>query len=629
MKRCVVYHRVSSDQQTDGSGLARQAELLEAYLKRTNILAEMDDPEPVIITESGGVSAFKGHNMLITSGLGAWMQEVRAGLWDGSHLVYENGDRFSRQNPFTVIGYINDLINHNISIHDATMNIIISRENSAMLPMVLMNAQRAYDESKFKSTRIRTGWAKKRDNAFSNGTIVTQKRPKWIDVVDNKYVLNEKAKIVEEIFRLYQTGIGCPTIAKVLQGKGEEWQFDRAWRGEAVHKVLKNRRVTGVIFISEIIRDYSNTKNPVDQKRYEMDVYPPVISKEEFDLVQKLLASRRPGSGRLNGGMITRRELDENGNPKLDEKGKIKYETVDSGKEVTKTNIFSGIFRCALCGEPMYHNVVVSKRTPVKSEPKIEEYRYIRCLGERDNLCVNKALRYEIVERFVIEHIKGLDFAQIVQAGESNPELELLRLNIQEEEKHIQEYELGIERLRNAGRKVPFDVLVELEESQTKLKELSDRLLTLEQVHVDVDALKHVDTSLLYDVRNIEIRSKIERELSKILESIKLYRNGKSYIIDIKYRNVDQFKYVLMVEANKVPVLISAIDIERTGNLVIYRTPSFALSVEDGLMPRIHFAEDEPLSMTDYAMLQNYIGHEEGEDAVAIWMRHNFNFLFS
>lgn len=154
-------------------------------------------------------------------------------------------------------------------------------------------------------------------------------------------------------------------------------------------------------------------------------------------------------------------------------------------------------------------------------------------------------------------------------------------------------------------------------------------MLTLEQVHVDVDELKHVDTSLLYDVRNIEIRSKIERELSKILESIKLYRNGKSYIIDIKYRNVDQFKYVLMVEANKVPVLVSAIDIERTGNTVVYRTPSFALSVEDGLMPRFHFAEDEPLSMTDYAMLQNYIGHEEGEDAVAIWMRHNFTFLFS
>ena len=139
MKKVFVYHRVSSDQQLDGSGIARQAELLEAYLKRTNILAEMDDPEPVIITESGGVSAFKGHNMLITSGLGAWMQEVRAAMWDGSHLVYENGDRFSRQNPFTVIGYINDLINHNITIHDATMNIIISRENSAMLPMVLGN----------------------------------------------------------------------------------------------------------------------------------------------------------------------------------------------------------------------------------------------------------------------------------------------------------------------------------------------------------------------------------------------------------------------------------------------------------------------------------------------------------
>ncbi|WP_312283204.1 recombinase family protein [Pseudescherichia sp.] len=630
MRKCFIYHRVSSDQQVEGSGLRRQADLIESYLERTNLCAEMDDPTPVIIAESGGTSAFKGHNMLLSSCLGSWMQEVRLGMWDGSHLVYENGDRFSRQNPFTVVGYINDLVKHKISIHDVTMNIVINHKNSAMLPMVLMNAQRAYDESKFKSDRIRKGWAKKRENAFNNGTIVTNKRPKWIDIIDNKYVLNDKSRIVEEIFRLYQTGIGCPTIAKVLQAKGEEWQFDRPWRGESVHKILRNRRVTGVIFISEIIRDYDSTDNPVDQKRYEMEVYPPVINKEQFELVQKLLKERRPGSGRTNGGIITKRVKDEDGNFLTNENKKQIYINVDSGKDLIKSNIFSGLCRCALCGEPMYHNVIVSTRTPKKSTSSIkDEYRYIRCLGERDNLCTNKALRYETVEQYVIEHVKRLDFAKIVEPNIDNPEAELTRIKIEEEKNHIIEYQLGIERLRNAGKKIPFDALVELEESQTRLSDLEQLQLTYENTHVDTDELKNLDTAILYDIKNIELRSRIERELSKIVDSIILLRNERNYTITFKYRNTDLIKHVLMVEAKKEPVLLAGISIEKVGDMMVYSTPSFMIGHEEGTMPRFQVVKEQPLSQADYLILMNYVESIEDNNIVANWMRDNHNFLFS
>jgi DNA invertase Pin-like site-specific DNA recombinase len=169
MKKVFVYHRVSSDQQLDGSGIARQAELLEGYLERTGICAEMDDPAPVVLSDQG-VSAFKGLN--ISEGeLGAWMEQVRNGMWDSSILVVESIDRFSRQNPFDVMGYINALMAHNVAIHDVMANIVISRSNSKDLPFVMMNAQRAYDESKYKSDRIRKGWAKKREHAFNKGTI--------------------------------------------------------------------------------------------------------------------------------------------------------------------------------------------------------------------------------------------------------------------------------------------------------------------------------------------------------------------------------------------------------------------------------------------------------------------------
>ncbi|EFF1813847.1 recombinase family protein, partial [Escherichia coli] len=350
MKKCFIYHRVSSDQQLSGgrSGIVRQAENLNLYVKRIRLLETMDDPEAVILCDQG-VSAFKGLN--ISEGeLGRWMEQVQAGMWDGSHLVLESIDRFSRQNPFTLVGYLSRLVEHDITLHDVSLNLLINRSNSAMLPIVTMSAQRAYEESKIKSDRIRDGWRRKREQAFNNGTIVTNKRPQWIDIRDDQYVLNDKVHIVKEVFRLAQSGIGTPTIAKILNAKGDDWLFEsgRQWRGESVHKLLKNKRVTGSIFISEIIRDYNSTSNPVDQKRYEMDVYPIVISKEEFNLVQQLLRSRRANTGRIS----TNKDTDE----------------------LKKSNIFNSICRCGKCGEAMYHNVVKSHRNSKKNGKFTEEY---------------------------------------------------------------------------------------------------------------------------------------------------------------------------------------------------------------------------------------------------------------
>ncbi|EFG1574583.1 TPA: recombinase family protein [Escherichia coli] len=601
MKKCFIYHRVSSDQQLSGgrSGIVRQAENLNLYVKRIRLLETMDDPEAVILCDQG-VSAFKGLN--ISEGeLGRWMEQVQAGMWDGSHLVLESIDRFSRQNPFTLVGYLSRLVEHDITLHDVSLNLLINRSNSAMLPIVTMSAQRAYEESKIKSDRIRDGWRRKREQAFNNGTIVTNKRPQWIDIRDDQYVLNDKVHIVKEVFRLAQSGIGTPTIAKILNAKGDDWLFEsgRQWRGESVHKLLKNKRVTGSIFISEIIRDYNSTSNPVDQKRYEMDVYPIVISKEEFNLVQQLLRSRRANTGRIS----TNKDTDE----------------------LKKSNIFNSICRCGKCGEAMYHNVVKSHRNSKKNGKFTEEYRYIRCLGERDNLCDNKALRYEVVEQFVLEYLKGMDFSRILKPNNHKSEIDVLRLNIDEEKKHIREYRQGIEKLKSMGKKVPFDVLVELEESQKRLSDLEEKESKYTDLTVDTEYLKSVDPSVLFDQGNIEVRSRIEKELSMLLESIVLHRLDKHYVITLEYTQVNILKHVLFIEAGKIPVLMSTLSIEKYNDEHIYTMPSFSIRCGEGV-PEIH---GEAISLVDYSLLLNYIDGVDGSEYVSEWMRTNQNFIFS
>ncbi|EOG9876437.1 recombinase family protein [Klebsiella pneumoniae] len=603
MKKVFVYHRVSSDQQLDGSGIARQAELLEGYLERTGICAEMDDPAPVVLSDQG-VSAFKGLN--ISEGeLGAWMEQVRNGMWDSSILVVESIDRFSRQNPFDVMGYINALMAHNVAIHDVMANIVISRSNSKDLPFVMMNAQRAYDESKYKSDRIRKGWAKKREHAFNKGTIVTNKRPQWIEVENDKYVLNHKAAVVKEIFSLYQTGMGCPTIAKQLQTKeGEQYKFNRPWTGELVHKILTNRRVTGKIFISEIIRNHDDIENPVTQKKYDMDVYPVVINEEEFELVQELLKSRRPNAGRVT----------------------VKK---DGQEEVLiKSNLFSGIARCTECGGPMYHNVVRAKRTPKKSDPKIEEYRYIRCLNERDGLCENKAMTYETVERFVVEHLLGMDLSTVIKEHEFNPEIEVLRIQIDQVKDQITNYENGIERRKSAGKPISFDMREELDDAKSALERLLARQASLATVQVDVPVLQDVNVTELYDVNNVDIRTRYENELNKIVSNIRLKRNGKSYTIDINYKQNELKRHVLFVEnKKKEQTLISEVIIEDVDGAKFYYTPSFMIMLKDG---EIRFQQtNEDLSIIDYSLLLNYIDAVDRNDAVGVWMRNQFNFLTS
>ncbi|HCL9697048.1 TPA: recombinase family protein, partial [Escherichia coli] len=473
------------------------------------------------------------------------------------------------------------------------------------LPMVLMNAQRAYDESKYKSDRIRKGWAKKREQAFNKGTIVTNKRPQWIEVEKDKYVLNEKAAVVKEIFALYQTGMGCPTIAKKLQGKeGEQYKFNRPWTGELVHKILTNRRVTGKIFISETIRNHADIENPVTQKKYDMDVYPVVINEEEFELVQELLKSRRPNAGRVT----------------------VKK---DGQEEVLiKSNLFSGIARCTECGGPMYHNVVRAKRTPKKGDPKIEEYRYIRCLNERDGLCENKAMTYETVERFVVEHLLGMDLITVMKEQEFNPEIEVLRIQIDQVKEQITNYENGIERRKSAGKIITFDMREDLDDAKSELERLLARQASLATVQVDVAVLQDVNVTELYNVNNVDIRTRYENELNKIVSTIRLKRNGTSYTIDISYKQNELKRHVLFVEnKKKEQTLISEVIIEDVDGGKFYYTPSFMIRLEDGEIRFQHTNED--LSIVDYSLLLNYVDAVDRNDTVGVWMRNQFNFLTS
>ena len=613
MKKLFIYHRVSTKEQIEGSGLDRQAALIERYVTKHNLLAGMEEPEATVLSDPG-ISAYKGHNLERDKGkLGLWVYQSLNGMWDGSHLVLESLDRFSRLFPFEVLKHLMALLEHDITIHDIYNKNIINNGNAESITKAINQSIRANDESVFKGERIREGWADRRETAKRTGTIITSKRPTWIDIEDKKYVLNYRAAIVQEIFRLYQTGIGTPTIAKILQKKkGDNWKWVRGWSGELVHKILTNPRVTGKILITEIVREYSENgkPKPATKNRYEMDVYPIVIAQDEFNLVQELLKSRRPSQGRV---------------------------TTNKDQEEVKHNLFTGIFRCALCGGGMFHNIVKSKRKTAKGEEKIEEYRYIRCIGQRDDLCDNMAMDYNIIEDIITGRVKGMDFSQLLEDSTTNAAADIIRLKIEESKRSIEENQTFVDSQISKGRKVAPAIRQEIFDEIEKIKTLEAELTTFEVRGVDTNVLTSFNSTELFNIHNYPLRSRYERELGKLVNRITLLRDGKNYIAQLFYKNQSMLKHILIMVNNKKKGYHLAYDLRfyRTEDSYQYGTDSFVISIKDGEdMPKINFINDEdgknvPINYLDYTMLQNYIITMPRGKEIFEWMKRNVSFLFT
>ena len=82
---------------------------------------------------------------------------------------------------------------------------LINRGNSAMLPIVAMFAQRAMKSRNSRVTVYAMVGGGSVNKHSSKCTIVTNKRPQWIDIVEDRYELNDKVAMYSEIFRLYHT----------------------------------------------------------------------------------------------------------------------------------------------------------------------------------------------------------------------------------------------------------------------------------------------------------------------------------------------------------------------------------------------------------------------------------------
>ncbi|HBW7819956.1 TPA: recombinase family protein [Klebsiella aerogenes] len=554
MIKTFIYSRVSTQEQLTKSGLFRQEADVRDYVTRNGL-----DQYEIVAMEDKGVSGYDGSNMKEAEAeLGKWYKEAITGMYWGSHLVLEAIDRFSRRDPMLAMEDFTTLVNKGgIKVHIVKMNQVINGDN---LPFLSMMMNLAHNESKQKSDRISKGWKRRRQLAIDNGTVITNRTPYWIDVFNNEYRINSNSSIVIEAFDMYKRGLSCGLISKKLNerkmyfpymwtktsvqhivdglntagmvdssrakkliksmaktGKGSDViakelnaneVFLKEWNAPAVHKLLQNKSVTGLVEIQKrkLIQDFDEYGKPLDlrykdetEKHYEM-VYPQLVSTDDFELIQKLLESNSKVKDRKGNGTVT---------------------TNDDG-EVVKQFILSGLCRCGMCGSAMYNNIVKTKR----AGGKVDTYSYLRCINERDktkineagDICTVKAMNYSVLEKAIIQHVKGLNFDSLGTTT-NDSELELLKVQEVELLKDVVFYEDKIKAAKAIGKTPNRSYREGLAESEDALESVQEKIRGIQGITINSDELTNLNDSV-HDITEYELRTMVEMELQKLIKRI-------------------------------------------------------------------------------------------------------------
>lgn len=312
------YVRWSSDIQETGDSLARQTAAILDWIKRHKATVQLDTS----LGERGffvdrGMSGFQltGENRknLDDYQLGEFMRLAERGrIQPGSILIVESADRISRESAVVAINLFTRLLMLGVVVVTLTPEMEYKTDaDIGKLITVGVTIDRAHDESRMKHKRGTNAWVSKRAAAKSQP--MTSLLPGWCRLVGARKVGTRlvggeikpdaaKVATVRRLFSLARSGIGCPMIARKLNGEGvPNVGRGRAWTQSAVHNILTSRAVLGE-YIPHTGRMGNRKKGKTHTRKPTGEIiegyYPPIIDRDEFYGAQAALQQRSSYKGR-------------------------------------------------------------------------------------------------------------------------------------------------------------------------------------------------------------------------------------------------------------------------------------------------------------------------------------------
>ncbi|HDY7891530.1 TPA: recombinase family protein [Vibrio vulnificus] len=347
MTTAYSYIRFSSAIQAKGDSLRRQTQLAQDYcLKHSLTLSDQSFTDL-------GVSAFRSANTNEDNGLGQFIKALEQGVIPrGSLLLVESLDRLSRASVMTAMRQLFNIIEYGITVVTLIDNRTYNSESETTdLIISLTVMERAHNESKTKSERLRAVWANKRANPHT--TIRHSNTPFWLSLNDDKRtysIIEPKADIVRRIFQMSIDGHGVISTCRILNEEGLKAPKGGTWATTSIKKILDSKAAIG---------HHTHIINNKVQLSTVPDFYPPIISEETYYLSQA--------------------------------KKKERHKPDSAGRKSAFPNVLSQVAVCGSCGSHMLY------------DPKSPQWIYLTCREFKKNACTNKPLRIELINRFIIE----------------------------------------------------------------------------------------------------------------------------------------------------------------------------------------------------------------------------------
>ena len=299
-RRVVIYARVSTEHEAQISALENQLDWYEP------ILAARPEWELVgrYIDEGiTGTSAEKRPQFM------KMIRDAKQKKFD--MIITREVSRFAR-NTVDTLQYTRDLKAKGVEVFFINDN-IKTFDGDGELRLTIM-ATLAQDESRKTSVRVKSGQQTSMNNGtfYGNGNILGYRRHQEL-LPDNKkkvdFIIDpEQAETVRLIYDMYLAGNGLTKIKEELERQGRKTAMGKTrWYETVIGHVLKNTFYCGIItYHKEYTPDYLTQKKIKNYGEVELiqvkGRHEPIISEEDFERVQLIMASKTAQMKNLNTG---------------------------------------------------------------------------------------------------------------------------------------------------------------------------------------------------------------------------------------------------------------------------------------------------------------------------------------
>ena len=284
--RVAAYTRVSSDSDDQLNSFAAQ----NRYYNE--LIAEKAEWSLVDIYADEGITGTSAEKR---DDFQRMMADCRRGLID--QILVKSISRFAR-NTKECLESVRELKELGVNVRFERESINTANVSSELITAIY--AAFAQKESESISGNMRWSYQRR----MESGTFLPSAMAYGYKIVDKKIEIEpDAALVVCRIFQWYLDGVSKELIAKRLNEEGIPTNKNKIWRHTGVNYVLTNERYIGDSLWQ---KSYTTDTLPVTryknkgerEKYYAEGTHPPIIAKDTFEQVQKLIQLRKETFGK-------------------------------------------------------------------------------------------------------------------------------------------------------------------------------------------------------------------------------------------------------------------------------------------------------------------------------------------